>query len=208
VPGRSDHDAAVANGPGLTSLERGAKRSKRLILQRLSGRTGVASGLLGLGLIMTGCLVPQDFPIVPDDPVQFKNRLPQIRSFLPADEEFTVAQGDTFDLRVTISDEDVDDTISVRWYVDWDQDNPTGPWREQQLANTGDDDRPAAELRVVVCGSPLEQPGLYKVEAVAADGNLINRVPQPKETVPDAGENLTGVDTQLWLIHVESGSCQ
>lgn len=206
VPRRQDRDLAVAKGRGHSGSELGLIDYKRLKLLRFFRKAAVASGLLGLGLAMTGCLVPQDFPIVPDDDPVFKNRLPVITSFVPTSQEITVERGRVLEFRINVRDEDLDDIVSVRWHVDWQGDSSPGLWREDALPSNGAADRPAT-LRGIICGSPLEPFGLHRLEAVVADGILINRVPQPKTTVPDAGENPSGMDIQVWLVRVEGGTC-
>ena len=47
------------------------------------------------------------------------------------------------------------------------------------------------------------------IEALATDGRLFNREPQPREVAPDGGViNPSYVDTFAWYVNVTSQACQ
>lgn len=180
----------------------------------------MVAGRLLVGLLVLGqaaCLIPQDDPIlVPLPPT--RNRPPRIqensvtppRSF-PAPTLFT---GDNCPEQVlfgvTLEDPDVDDVLTLRWFIDYDpNNNPVSFGTETRVSTTGAAVRGALEQTFSLRpGSPLAVPGIHLVEAVVADGQLIGREPQP--LARDEQGNVTEVsysDTFAWYISVEDQVC-
>jgi hypothetical protein len=90
---------------------------------------------------------------------------------------------------VAVEDPDVDDFISVHWYVDYDPAQPRGAYEEDQLRSTNvpqREERAYLRLNANQPGNPLATPGDHLVEAVVTDTRLINRVPLPIDQKPEA----------------------
>ncbi|HLL52130.1 MAG TPA: hypothetical protein VK447_01205, partial [Myxococcaceae bacterium] len=142
---------------------------------------------------MNACFLPQDDHLIPDVPER-KNRPPRIlESTVTPSRLQAIGNGQgcglTFSLRV--EDPDINDLITVRWYVDYSAGNPTQPVDEDVLDPGGRPQRnTSAEYLATVssAANPLHPTGLHVVEAVVADGPLVgyDRV-LPHPSPPDAG---------------------
>jgi hypothetical protein len=118
------------------------------------------------------------------------------------------------DFSVVVEDLDVDDLLTVRWYLDYDNQNPTGPYREFQLANNGEPqrgDRATLRINLRAANSPLSAPGVHLVEAVVADTRLVGRDPVPvSRVVLDGGAVIINpgyVVTHAWFVTTVHGDC-
>jgi len=183
--------------------------------QRFSRRTALAWALLVLAPVMAGCLLPQDYRFS-DDPPPFRNN--PVRVVLPP-EPGSIAittsngvgggRGCSLEFVVLVTDPDLDDPITVQWFVDYNKDTNPNFFREELLFNTGSPVRGPARLRMDLGspGNPLFPSGLHVLELLVADGQIVNRIPQPKSQDPDAGVNPTFVDGFAWAITVEAGDC-
>jgi hypothetical protein len=194
-----------------------------------TSRSAVAKGLLvsavrWLGLawvagVMGGCLVPQDDTLLEGIPDR-KNRPPRIVETQVQPPESIIGDfgaGDLceLDFSVVVEDPDVDDLLTVRWYVDYDAQNPTGAYREFQLANNGQPqrgDRATLRINLRAANSPLSALGTHLVEAVVADTRLVNREPVPiSRVVLDGGGVIINpgyVVTHAWFVTTVTGECQ
>lgn len=194
-----------------------------------SSRSPVAKGLLAhlprwLGLawlagVTVGCLVPQDDTLLESIP-QRRNRPPrivesQVQPPDPIIEDFGAGDLCELDFSVLVEDPDVDDLITVRWYLDYDDQNPVGPYREFQLANNGEPQRgEPATLRINLraANSPLSTPGVHLVEALVADTRLVGREPVPVGSITlDGGTVIVNpgyVVTHAWFVTTVRGDCQ
>ncbi len=170
---------------------------------------GLAVAVLGLG----GCLIPQDDTLLAELPEQ-RNRPPriieqQVQPLQRLIKEFGGADGCEISFEVKVEDFDVDDALYVRWYID-SQPQKT----ETRLTNNGSAQRgEAAELFISLraANSPLSAPGPHLVEAVVADGLVVDGKPQHNtHKLPDGGtiEDLVYVDTYAWFINTVQGDCQ
>src|SRR5678816_4922006 len=127
------------SGPGAEE----ASAPKSASSQRIWSRRAMASSLLtGMG-VMLGCLVPQDYRFS-DDPPPFKNNPVKIE--LPVDPDVTTLTlnngvgGGTAcvqDFTIFATDPDLNDLITVQWFVDYDERLNPGIFREFALANLG-----------------------------------------------------------------------
>jgi hypothetical protein len=194
-----------------------------------SSRSAVAKRLLALCLrwlglawaaaVAGGCLVPQDDTLLEGIPER-RNRPPRIveDQVQPPDsiiQDFGAGDLCELDFSVVVEDPDVDDLITVRWYLDYNNQNPTGYYREFQLANNGEPqrgDRATLRINLRAANSPLSTPGTHLVEAVVADTRLVGRDPQPVSTIPldDGGViiNPGYVVTRSWFVTTVRGDCQ
>jgi hypothetical protein len=194
-----------------------------------SSRSPVAKGLLALlprwlGLawlagVAGGCLVPQDDTLLQSIP-QRRNRPPrivetQVQPPDPIIEDFGAGDLCELDFSVVVEDPDVDDLITVRWYLDYDDQNPTGYYRETTLANNGEPQRgERASLRINLraANSELSTPGVHLVEALVTDARLSGRDPVPlSTTVLDGGTVIINpgyVVTHAWFVTTVRGDCQ
>ena len=179
----------------------------------------LASGLLVAALCAaSGCLIPQDDTYL-TGLAEARNRPPRIveTQVQPSNRIQTLGAGRCEeDFSVVVEDLDVDDLITVRWYVDYDaQTNPTGPFREFQLANNGQalrGDQATLHVNLSAANNPLSKPGTHLVEAVVSDTRLLGRNPAPVEVIkfPDGGsiENPGYVVTYAWFVTTVQGDCQ
>jgi hypothetical protein len=194
-----------------------------------SSLSPLAKGLLALTLrwlglawvvgVAGGCLVPQDDTLLESIP-QRRNRPPrivetQVQPSEPIIRDFGASGLCELDFSVVVEDRDVDDLLTVRWYLDYDDLNPTGPYREFQLANNGEPqrgDRATLRINLRTANSPLSAPGEHLVEAVVSDTRLVNREPVPVGTVVlDGGTVIINpgyVVTHTWFVTTVRGDCQ
>ncbi len=195
----------------------------------ISPDVSVASGLLSarpmrwLGVVVgvclaSGCLIPQDATHLEGLP-ETRNRPPRIvESQVQPTERILKEFGAglcELDFSVVVEDPDVDDLITVRWYVDYDTQNQTGPYREFQLTNSGlpqRGDRATLRLSLRAANSPLSAPGPHLVEALVSDTRLVGREPVPIESqkLPDGGTlvNPGYAVTYAWFVNTVQGDCQ
>ena len=161
------------------------------------------TGLLALGL--SGCLLPlpgDDVLPLPDA----KNRPPRIEELNVTPQgrivSLDVGNGCVLQLGLPVSDPDLEDLITVRWFVDFDTTPVEGEpddtsFSETLLVSTGREQRGNASitLRTNTAGSRLATPGLHLVEAYVSDGRLqvvnLDGVlvvqPLPREVDADGG---------------------
>lgn len=200
------------SGPGAE----GAGASKSAPDQRICSRRAVASGLLSVVGVMLGCFVPQDYRFS-DDPPPFKNN--PVKIVLPVEPDLTTLTlnngvgGGTAcvqDFTIFATDPDLNDQLTVQWFVDYDQFINPRYYREFALANVGSPTRGPNTLHMDLnqLGNPLAPQATHVLEVLVADGQLINRVPQLKSNDPDAGPNPSYVDRYVWVVKTEPGDCQ
>jgi hypothetical protein len=165
-----------------------------------------------------GCLIPQDDTLLAGLP-QRRNRPPRIVEMQVQPPERIIrdfgAEGlCELDFSVVVEDPDVDDLLTVRWYLDYDDQDPTGPYREFQLANNGEPqrgDRATLRINLRAANSPLSAPGDHLVEAVVSDTRLVGREPVPvgRIDLADGGAiiNPGYVVTHAWFVTTVRGDC-
>lgn len=145
----------------------------------------LASTLLALGCVicaLSGCLLPQEdrvlnFPTQRNRPPRIMEELPTL---VPADRLITVEAGcSKLEFAFNAEDPDVNDPLTVRWYVDYPRVPFFVPDREQVLAVSGRPQRDEkASLTVDLASglelplSQLQLPGVHIVEAVLFDYHL------------------------------------
>lgn len=176
-------------------------------------------GLAWAAGVAGGCLVPQDDTLLEGLPDR-RNRPPrivesQVQPPEPIIQDFGSAGLCELEFSVIAEDPDVDDLLTVRWYLDYDTQNPTGPYREIQLANNGQPQRgERATLRINLraANSPLSAPGVHLVEAVVADTRLVGREPVPVgRVVLDGGGIILNPGyavSHTWFVNTVRGDCQ
>jgi hypothetical protein len=194
-------------------MHRSATRQSRGILAPLMTAVGLASLAAG-----SGCLIPQDDSLLEGVP-QFKNRPPRIveEQVEPSERilrAFGVG-GCTQDFAVVVEDPDVDDRLTVEWYVDYNPSNPRGYDRQFVINPTGQprrNDRATLHVDLRVAGGLLSPPGLHLVEALVTDRYLINRQPAPPDDVilADGGvvKDPGFVTSYSWVVNTVAGDCQ
>lgn len=172
----------------------------------------VAAALAGL---LGACLLPQDDTILVDvaPPV---NQPPAIveSQVQPASRIFTVDGGPRCpDLvfTVPVEDPDLDDVLYFDFYVDSDA-GSTGLVTEGTVPPSGNAFRTEPATYDVDWSSPgpLQTVGMHVVEALVADGPLVNGVPQPRTVdLPDGGTRIdeTFAVSFSWLVTVTGGAC-
>jgi hypothetical protein len=169
-----------------------------------------------------GCLVPQDYRFSDDVPPLKNNQL-EIIAVSPAGSSTIPTQnglppgtglGCSLNFSVTVADADVDDSITVRWYVDYDPSpgsQTSGFVSAKTLVNRGTALRDPADWTTNLNqpGNLLQVEGTHVVEAVAFDGQLSepDRTPIAK-SVSDAGVNPSFVQKYVWIVKTEPGDCQ
>jgi hypothetical protein len=176
-------------------------------------------GLAWVAWVAGGCLIPQEDTLLEEIP-QRKNRPPRIveTQVQPPEriiQDFGADGLCELDFSVVVEDPDVDDLVTVQWYLDYDSQNPTGYFREFRLANNGEPqrgDRATLNINLRAANSPLSAPGVHLVEAVVTDTRLVGREPDPKSTVfLDGGGVIVNpgyVVTYAWFVTTVSGDCQ
>lgn len=185
--------------------------ARRLLEHPLARAAAVAS----LVLAMNACLLPQDDILLPDVPDQ-KNRPPRIlESTITPSRLQSIGNGPHCKLSFSfqVEDPDIDDTITVRWYVDYSTSTPNQPQvAEQVIEPSGRAQRNTSAEYTSSLGNvddPLHAVGTHLVEAVVADGPLVGHdtvLPHPT-TTPDGGVNLSYIVTYGWTVEVAPEDC-
>ncbi len=183
-----------------------------------SGRSGLAwRGLLvAVACAASGCLIRQEDTLLAEVP-EFSNRPPRIIE-LQAEprERITPDFGASLcelTFRLLAEDPDVGDRVVVHWYVDYNPQDPQGPYRQYELGGTGEPLRSAGTLTISLASAnnPLGQPGPHLVEALVSDTELINRQPQPRRVVETDGGLLVDpgyVTSYAWVVNTVPGDCR
>ena len=173
-------------------------------------------------LVLSSCLIPQDdtlFSGVPDP----RNRPPRIVENQVSPQTRILREFGSETCRtafeVLVTDPDVDDEITVFWYVDFAPGSGPAslPRFFRLLPTTGNplrNDRATFEVDLAAAGSPLASPGLHLVEAVVVDGqlNFATRLPVPeRDSNPDGGAPIV-VDEPYavsfaWTVETVAGGC-
>ena len=168
---------------------------------------------------LSGCVIPQDDTLFAGLP-RARNRPPRIVENQVSPQTRIIREFGSEACResfeVLVIDPDVDDDISVTWFVDYTP-GSSSPEQITLLATTGRpqrDDRATFEVDLSAASSPLRAPGLHLVEAVVADRQLnpATRTPVsiPGEN-PDGGPSIV-VDegyavTYAWTVETVAGVC-
>lgn len=180
--------------------------------------------LCAAALLWSGCLFP-----VPGDAIEplpdARNRPPRIEesNVTPFDRivQLDPANGCVLQLGLPVSDPDLDDVITVRWFVDFNARPIEGEpqdtsFSETLLLPTGREDRGSAglTLRTNTPGSRLAPLGTHLVEAYVSDGRLqvVNENgvlvvrPLPREVDVDGGViDPNYVVSYAWFVVTPSG---
>jgi len=193
-----------------------------------STRCSLAKGLLALprwwlGLawvacVASGCLIPQEDTLLVELP-QRRNRPPRILENLVnppqrITQDFGAAGRCELEFSVAVEDPDVDDLITVSWYLDYNADSPTGYYRQVALLNNGQPqrgDRATLRINLSAANSPLREPGVHLVEALVSDARLVGREPEQRRVpLPDGGVIINpGYSvTYAWFVNTVRGDCQ
>lgn len=188
-------------------------------LQRGWGMRCARVALIPLFLAMTGCLIPQDDQtlVIPPPP---RNRPPRFvtNQITPPQKRvirLSTAAGcqSQQEFQVFVADPDVDDPLTVRWYVDYDADIRPGAAKEEVIQNVAKELRNSPSTYNADVSNPLNPlaaPGPHLLEVLVSDGILSDRTPQPRApdpNVPDAGPQETFVALWSWLVISDPGSC-
>ncbi|MDQ3265983.1 MAG: hypothetical protein M3Y59_20410 [Myxococcota bacterium] len=171
----------------------------------------MARVLLGsLAVLNGGCLVPQDDTLLPDDPI-YRNYAPFFVNSSPASAYIRTDNcvGTSLEFRVNVADPDVNDSVRVRYYVDFPTINQGFEFEAPVLSNTGSEVRPETVIYAPVVnsiGSALNEPSLlHTVEAVVFDGTLSpTRTPEPRAVIPDGGVNPSYLAIVRWVVETEN----
>lgn len=195
-----------------------------LFLEGSRSRLGAVGCLVGAVLLWSGCLFP-----VPGDAIDplphARNRPPRIEesNVTPPDRivQLDPANGCVLQLGLPVSDPDLEDVITVRWFVDFNArpvegESPDTSFSETLLLPTGREDRGSASLtlRTNTPGSRLAPLGTHLVEAYVSDGRLqvVNENgvlvvrPLPREVDVDGGViDPNYVVSYAWFVVTPSG---
>ncbi|AEI67532.1 hypothetical protein [Corallococcus macrosporus] len=173
--------------------------------------------LVAASLVASGCLIPQDDTLLDAVP-DFMNRPPRIIESLVAPQQRFIPDfgASTCDLtfEVAVEDPDVDDRIVVHWYVDYNPQDPRGPYRQYELASTREprrSDRGTLLISLASANNPLAAPGPHLVEALVSDAELVDRVVQPRPVqLPDGTtlDNPGFAVTYSWVVNTVQGDCR
>ncbi|MBL0694277.1 hypothetical protein [Comamonas sp. JC664] len=173
--------------------------------------------LVAASCAASGCLIPQDDTLLDSVP-EFMNRPPRIIESLVLPQQRFIpdfgANGCELTFEVAVEDPDVDDSLVVHWYVDY---NPQDPYRYYvavPLLNSSAPlraDRGRLTISLESANNPLGTPGYHLVEALVTDAVLLNRVVQPRPVrLPDGTfmENPGFVVTYAWTVNTVQGPCR
>jgi hypothetical protein len=183
------------------------------------GRSGWTwPGLLVAACAASGCLIRQEDTLLQEVP-EFMNRPPRIiETQVKPRERITRdfgANGCDLFFEVAVEDPDVGDRIVVSWYVDYNPQDPQGPYRQYVLEATGEalrTDRGSLTISLASANNPLGTPGPHLVEALVSDTALVDREPQARQVVqlPDGGTLVDPgyVASYAWVVNTVQGDCR
>jgi hypothetical protein len=174
-------------------------------------------------LVQSGCLIPQDDTLFSGIPEPL-NRPPRIVENQVSPQTRILRDFGSETCRtafeVLVTDPDVDDEITVYWYVDYAPGSGPAslPRFFQFLPQTGNplrNERATFEVDLAAAGSPLASPGLHLVEAIVADRPLDPATREPRlgrDPNPDGGAPIV-VDegfavSYAWVVETVAGACQ
>jgi len=179
--------------------------------------SSLASALLILGLgacALDGCVLPQEDRVL-NIPL-LRNRPPRIMeelAVLPSPRKITILPGEAcpkLEFSFFAEDPDINDTLTVRWYVDYPAAGPYDP--DLRLTPNGNTIRDQAKLTIDLCStlpvpaSYLQLTGTHVVEALLFDfalGDL--RRPVPIDPGTDGGiPNPSYVVSYAWVVELRS----
>ncbi|ABF88878.1 putative lipoprotein [Myxococcus xanthus DK 1622] len=173
--------------------------------------------LMAAGCAASGCLIPQDDTLLDAVP-DFMNRPPRIIDSLVAPQQRFIsdfgADGCDLTFEVAVEDPDVDDRIVVHWYVDYNPQDPRGPYRQYELASTREprrSDRGTLLISLASANNPLSTPGPHLVEALVTDAELVDRVVRPRPVQLPDGTTINNpgfVVTYSWVVNTVQGDCR
>jgi hypothetical protein len=171
-----------------------------------------ALGLALVGLTLSACLVPQDDHVLQDLPNT--NHPPRIAEDSVSPGRIVNTGNQTtcppLTFSAAVEDDDVGDSLNAYWYISDLTNLATLPSAESSIANpTGEVRRkdPAQLTINFAAPNPLQTPGVHVVELVLADGTVINRVPQPRDLLPDGGVGTPAFAVSYaWVVNVSSGT--
>ncbi|SEK71194.1 hypothetical protein SAMN05444354_102145 [Stigmatella aurantiaca] len=166
----------------------------------------------------SGCILPQDDIFLEELPER-RNRPPrlvesQTEPQARVIQDFGAAGFCDLVFSVIVEDPDVDDRISVKWYLDYNPQNPIGPYRETDLSRNGQaqrGERGTLNINLRAANSPLREPGAHVVEALVTDSRLLaNR--QPESITHEGSDggvivNPGYVVTYSWFVTTVQGDC-
>lgn len=197
--------------PQVPDLPRPRPLARRLL-------RGSLLGLLAAGAAAGGCVLPQDTTSPFAGPGLPFNNAPRILEAQVTPGRRIVELGGgtrcTETFSVLVEDRDVNDSITVRWYIDY-QPGSTDPGEVEEFLPTGTPVRARAskfEANLAAAGSALAVPGDHVVEAVVTDTQFgPNRQPEPDDAIPlpDGGTALIPgyVDSYAWFVKTLPGGC-
>jgi hypothetical protein len=161
-------------------------------------------------------VLPQTDDYIDRNP-QFPNHPPRIveQTLEPSQPVVPLSNGANCSLRfrVQVEDLDIQDRIRVYWYVDYYL-NGRPPEKSEAIDNLGSGSVRPTTLEYVgtpsAPGSPLFTVGNHVVEALVADGEVLDRRngrPEGKNDLPDGGPPTFFV-IKPWFVQVEAqGDC-
>ncbi len=165
-------------------------------------------------LVLGACLLPQDDSILVDIPPPV-NQPPAIldTQVQPSSRIFTVDGGPGCpDLlfSVPVEDPDLMDVLYYDFYVDTTADTGQVAQGTVQPSGSAIRTQPATYDVNFANPGPVQTPGTHFIEALVADGPLVNGVPQPLTVaLLDGGTRLdqTFAVSFSWLVKVTGGPC-
>jgi len=163
-------------------------------------------------LLMSGCLLPQDYKLIDDLPAKVMNRPPRILDDSATPGLLTVldvGSDCSLTFRASVEDPDTDAVgLRVRWFIDWSQSDPQ-PFDEDTLQPENlsvQGESVSLTLNVNSAGSPLSL-GEHVIEVMVADGEILER--QPRQTFDGDGGIVDPrySDFYAWFVSVKSTDC-
>jgi hypothetical protein len=152
-----------------------------VLARRLLGFTTMAVVSLGYA---AGCVIPPPGEVQQDFDAGVLNSPPALLAASPPELDFpgplVVVQGDQRQVTLTLSDNDIDDTLHVRFFRDYRNDAPTPPLN----ATSGEIPVSGGVLRLGVFGlgswcngTPDVDPALHLLEVMVADREFVEGEP-------------------------------
>ncbi len=172
-------------------------------------------------LLVQGCLIPQDDPVLPDLP-QKKNTTPKLvaESARPKMRGFNIRLGAGCDcltclerpFEIVVEDPDLGDVVSTRWFVDDDGKFLSVPLNGTGLGSSSEKRGIARPVNQLYTMTNLRVSGTHDVTVVVADRQFpAEGIEMTKELIPlpDGGsvEYLTSTSQYTWQVFTDLTPC-
>ena len=178
--------------------------------RRNAFRSGILWVLGAAGLLLMSCLIPQDIDVIPEPPPT-PTHPPRIvlEKVQPADQAVLVIEKECtqpVQFRVDVYDEDTDQKIQVRWFVNYPDNVET--WSNRVQQPTGSRVRQIDPFELDPSDVRLLPDVVYPVDVVVADEFESDASTPPANRAVKNQPGVGASSTYRWVVWMKTGPCQ